>query len=125
MGGRINGQNPNTKAQIRAIGLAHKGQPNPPGRAAKGPDHWKAKWWHFRSPAGFTIEGFNLSHLIRENSHLFDPCDVVWKDFSCNASKRLAQLMSDDGKLCSWHGWVAVGSRERADMLSRKLDPPK
>jgi len=102
----------NVVAANRKIGEARRGKENPPGPSAKGPDHWAAKNWRFRSPCGITIGGKNLNHLIRENSHLFDPADVAWKKSQCRAARGLASLFGNNGKHCSWKGWIALCESE-------------
>jgi hypothetical protein len=100
----------------RRVGDKKIGVPNPPGPSAKGPDHWKARYWILRSPDRRIIQGWNLSEIIRKNSHLFDEDDVRWYGKSqtkCRASKGLRSLfeMKKDGsgpKANSWKGWVAM-----------------
>lgn len=100
-----------------ALGKARIGSEMPPGPAAKGPDHWKAKHWTLLAPNREVIEGRNLAELIRKNAHLFDPDDVIWKRSKCRAYKRLCQLfeMKKDGsgpKMPSWKGWMIGDRRE-------------
>jgi hypothetical protein len=93
----------------RRIAKARRGKPNPPGPSAKGPGHWKSKYWRLRTPAGVVIEGKNLNHLVRENAHLFAPDDIQWKKSACRASAGLAQLFQQrPNGPTSWKGWTAV-----------------
>jgi hypothetical protein len=92
----------------RRIAEARIGTENPPGPSAKGPDHWAGKMWRFRAANGIILEGRNLNELIRQNSHLFDPADVVWKKSRCRASHGLTSLFANHGKSCSWKGWIAL-----------------
>src|SRR5882762_10211960 len=57
------------------------------GRSAASPEHHCAVYWKIKSPSGLILEGWNLNHLVRQNSHLFAKKDVVWKTTS-NRSKR-------------------------------------
>jgi hypothetical protein len=103
----------------KRIGIAQRGGENPPGPSAKGPEHWAGKMWRFRAANGIILEGRNLSHLIRENSHLFNPDDVVWKKSQCRAQKGLSMLYANHGKSCSWKGWIALCEGEFTQESSR------
>lgn len=105
----------------RRIGDQKMGTPNPPGPSAKGPDHFKSRYWILKAPTQQIIEGWNLSELVRQNAHLFEPADVVWHGkgkCTCRARRRLGGLfeMKKDGsgpRLLSWKGWVAIDCRSR------------
>src|SRR3990172_7078364 len=97
------------------------GVPMPPGPGAKGPDHWKAKYWIFKAPNQQIIQGWNLNELVRENAHLFDKRDVVWYGKSkckCRATKGLRSLFemrkdctgAEIRKTHFWKGWT-IGDR--------------
>lgn len=102
----------------RRVGDMKFGVPNPPGPSAKGPGHWKARYWILKAPNQQIIQGWNLNELIRQNASLFLPDDVKWYGKSnsrCRASKGLRQLfeMKKDGsgpKVLSWKGWM-IGDR--------------
>jgi len=102
----------------RKVGDMKFGVPNPPGPSAKGPDHFKARYWILMAPTKQIIEGWNLNELVRNHAYLFHPDDVVWHGRSkakCRASKGLRQLfeMKKDGsgpKVLSWKGWM-IGDR--------------
>ena len=108
----------NVRAAARRVAEQKVGVPNSPGPSAKGPDNWKAKYWILKAPTQKIIQGWNLNELIRQNTHLFDPDDVVWYGKSkcqCRASKGLRYLfeMKKDGsgpKAHSWKGWM-IGDR--------------
>ena len=87
----------------------------PPGPSAKGPDHWKAKYWIIKTPDNEIIHGWNLNELVRTHAELFDPADIVWRRSSCKAVKGLLRLfeMKKDGsgpRTLSWKGWM-IGDR--------------
>jgi hypothetical protein len=109
-------------AANRKIAEARRGTPNPPGPSARGPGHWKSKYWRLRTPAGVVLEGRNLNHLIRENAHLFAPEDIRWEKSRCRASAGLAQLFQQrPNGPTSWKGWTAVTIYEGPhDPLERK-----
>ena len=115
-----------SKAEImktnRRVGQLNRGGTMPPGPAAKGEGHWKAKYWKIRSPYGEAIEGKNLNEIVRRNSHLFDPEDLEWNKASCRASKGIRQLF--EGKrnnAVSWKGWTAMlDHHDDTDPLSRQ-----
>lgn len=87
-----------------------------PSRGAKSSLHWKGKWWEFERHDGAHIEGRNLNELIRRNSDMFLPSDVVWRKSWCRASKGLGDLLSGrpNGPQ-SWKGWYAVSKRDGGD----------
>lgn len=100
----------------RRIGDMKFGVPNPPGPSAKGPDHWKARYWIFRSPDRKVIQGWNLNEIVRQNADLFDEEDLQWTGKSntrCRATRGLRSLfhMKKDGSgplVNHWKGWVAL-----------------
>lgn len=91
-------------ARLRERAEKHRGQLNPPGLSARGVGHWKALYWNFRNKDGRVLEGVNLSELIRCNSHMFRPKDVVWKKSYCPATKRLGALIVGG----TWCGWSLI-----------------
>ena len=104
----------NVRAAARRVADKKIGVPNPPGPSAKGPEHWKARYWILKAPNQQIIQGRNLNELIRQNVGMFLPDDVKWYGKSksmCRASKGLRQLfeMKKDGsgpKVYSWKGWM-------------------
>ena len=108
----------------RRIGIAQRGRENPLGPSAKGPGHWAGKMWRFRAANGMILEGRNLNHLIRENAHLFNFEDTVWKKSRCRASKGLSSLFASGGKSCSWKGWIALCEGEFTSEQSPQTAPP-
>ena len=109
----------NPKAMLEAnrrIAIERIGTPNPPGPSAASPDHWKALYWEVRSPDREIIKGWNLNDLVRTNSHLFKPEDLVWKSHSCKAVAGLRTLFQTyktrkgERKFVSncWKGWTAI-----------------
>lgn len=97
------------------ISAANTGKEMPPGPSAKGPDHWKAKYWILKTPGQEIIHGWNLNELVRTHAELFDPADIVWRRSSCKAVKGLLRLfeMKKDGsgpRTLSWKGWM-IGDR--------------
>lgn len=100
------------------------------------PQHFLARAWHLRDPAGSNTYAFkNLTLFVRENSHLFDPADTVWKRSprarvpSCRASSGLARLSPRvKHPALSWKGWTWNHSIERRlngdeDLLMRQPAP--
>lgn len=100
----------------KRIGIAKRGCKNPPGPSAASPEHWGALYWKIRSPDRIIIEGWNLSDLIRKNSHMFNSEDIKWKKHSCRAAAGIRNLYltrkKSDGTLrfisSSWKGWTAI-----------------
>lgn len=84
------------------------------GRAAKGSDNCNAKWYAVVAPFGKVISGANLSQLVRDNEHLFDPKDAVWKknkfgtDMWCRAMIGLRSLFRSKRPAKSWKGWTPL-----------------
>lgn len=83
------------------------------GLAAKGPENIHAKWYSVKSANGLVLEGRNLSHLIRENSHLFSADDAKWRTnkwgsaTDCKAMIGLRSLFRTGPRTPkSWKGWV-------------------
>ena len=77
-------------------------------------DNKAAKWWKFENKGlGKTLEGKNLSQIVRDNETLFDPTDVQWKDSSCRAAGCLRSLKSAKKRTRnSWKGWVLCTPNE-------------
>lgn len=97
--------NPEKFSEIRrAVGDKMKGRPQPPGLTGACTEHWKAKEWAFITPDNVLITGRNLNQLIRDNSHLFAPQDVIWKGSHCRASVGLNALYGKTSR--SWKGWI-------------------
>lgn len=108
----------------RRIGLDKIGSLCPPGPSARGPGHWKAKYFILETPSGEILHGWNLAELIRSNTHLFTeadlmPCDkekaLEGRYVACRAYKRLHQLFeirksTGEPYAYSWKGWRAVAS---------------
>lgn len=83
------------------------------GLAAKGPENIHAKWYSVKSANGVVLEGRNLSHLIRENPHLFSADDAKWRTnkwgtpTDCKAMIGLRSLFRTGARVPkSWKGWV-------------------
>ncbi|HEX8610119.1 MAG TPA: hypothetical protein VF800_02430 [Telluria sp.] len=93
---------------------SRRGKPNPPGRCSKDIDNWAAKYWYLIGPNMVVLEGINLCNLVRDNSHLFHPRHLQWKDGLCRAVKGLYSLfeIGRDGepRTSSWMGW-RIGDR--------------
>lgn len=110
-----------SKAVIATMKL-RRGIPKPPGLSEAGPDNWAAKYWHLISPGKIAMKGLNLNHLIRTNSHLFDPSDLVWKKSMCRASKALRNLLEPPkpghSGFRSWKGWVIGDTMKREEAPS-------
>lgn len=84
------------------------------GRGAKSPDHHKSRLWIVENKAmGVVLRGYNLNHLVRENSRYFDQDDLNWKKYKCKASRGLRNLFvikksTGNPASLSWKGWTAV-----------------
>lgn len=117
------------KRAERAKAAAKKiGVPNPPGPSAKGPDHWKSKYWVFKAPNQTIIKGWNLNEIVRQHSDLFHPSDLIWKGPDCKASKGLRRLfeMKKDGSMprtLSWKGWT-IGDRRDEESNAKVTGAP-
>lgn len=102
------------REQIKALAESNRGKSMPPGPSAKGPGHHKSRYWVFTNKAlGATLEGWNLSHLVRENAHLFDDDDLAWKKSRCRATRGIRSLYAMNKttgrpQALSWRGWMAV-----------------
>ena len=76
-------------------------------------DNKSAKWWKFENKGlGKTLEGKNLSQLVRDNETLFNPADLrlLRGSSCCNAAVCLRSLKSSKNKTRnSWKGWVYYG----------------
>ena len=102
----------------RIVKETRLGIPMPHGPGAKGPDHWKSKYWILISPDKKRIEGWNLNEIVRNNAELFDESDLVWVRSRCRASKGLRSLfeMKKDRRgnrvptATWWKGWT-IGDR--------------
>jgi hypothetical protein len=96
----------------RRIGKQKIGKENPPGPSAKGPDHWKSRYWKIKGPNGVILEGWNLNEIIRQNADLFASGDVIWRKSKCRAAKGIRDLFQPgkDGvtKVHEWKGWTAL-----------------
>ena len=88
------------------------------GRGAKGEGHHGVKWYAVRSPDGVVLEGLNLSHLVRQNAHLFSADDTAIRvnqwgtEIDCKAMRGLRILFANPSKRAkvrSWKGWTAIG----------------
>ena len=78
-------------------------------------DNKSAKWWKFENKGlGKTLEGKNLSQLVRDNETLFNPADLRWSSGSCcHAAVCLRSLKSTKNKTRnSWKGWVLCTPNE-------------
>lgn len=79
--------------------------------------HVAAKVWTLRAPDGSLHTFRNLRNFIRENEHLFDAADVIWKAQAgrpkltwCQAYQSLARLRPGRARtLPSWQGWTWAG----------------
>ena len=74
-------------------------------------DNQFAKEWSLLSPDRKTYIFKNMNQFIRDNSDLFLPCDIVWKNNGCNAARCLRQLSKIDKRTnkpfaLSWKGWT-------------------
>ncbi len=126
------------RAAARLVAIAGTGRSMPAGPGAKGPNHWKAKYYRLRTPQRQIIEGWNLVELIRKNEHLFHADDVKWYSPKggkhtkgvCRALKGLRQLFEirKNGKICyTWKGWTNGDRLDhgpgRAELSSRADTP--
>jgi len=99
----------------RRLGLERMGQEMKSPICKKGEAHHRAKYWCIQNKGlGVTLEGLNLTQLIRDNEHLFDVRDLNWDriGITCRAKKGLSNLYyirKSTGRphALSWKGWVA------------------
>jgi hypothetical protein len=126
----FDGLSPEAKAKFRkAISQARLGCHNY-GRAARDRlDHFQAKHWMVRDPAGIIFEFDNLQAWCRANEWRFQPDDYpqskrpLWH----RAALGFGSQMRTDKKGCHhWKGWTLVSVEERKelgapDLLNRKL----
>lgn len=78
-------------------------------RLQKGEDHFSARNFRIKSPAGVVYTGKNLRLFVRDHAELFDPKDCEVRSAHTRnahtiASKGLASLYSNQ-KVSSWKGW--------------------
>ncbi len=91
------------KQQQIAATFAAKNSP----KSGKFETNCHAKKWRIVSPTGQVFVVKNLYHFVRENSHLFNERDTIFKTSGggeyCNATAGLFNVSS--GKAKSWKGW--------------------
>lgn len=81
-------------------------------RVAKSKKVFVKEWNFVHNDKGWSIEGRNLSKLVRANKDLFSHCDVVFKSnkgHSCNATLGLRKLHYRNKTanfLYCWKGWT-------------------
>ena len=96
----------------------------------KGENNCKARMWRVRSPENVVYVFKNLQEFIRNNPHLFNEEDVIWKPnikaMRCNASAGI-EVISPRRKhpAGSWKGWTWHHTVERVlnqgrDLLERQ-----
>lgn len=73
----------------------------------------KAKTWTVLDPNNQQYTFTNLMHFVRENPHLFDPADVVWRKKKngvewCRASSGIAVLARKSNPPSNWKGWKLI-----------------
>jgi len=95
------------------------------------PENYSAKFWSFRDPNGVPRHGKNLVCFVRENAHLFAPCDLIARQANQPVLTRaycgLKSLRpSENAKKIpgSWKGWTWFSIAERrfnggGDLLQR------
>lgn len=73
----------------------------------------KSKVWTVKDPNNKTHTFTNLLHFVRQNPHLFDPADTVWRKKKngvewCRASSGIGGLASKSNQAHQWKGWKLV-----------------
>ena len=80
--------------------------------------YWEAitKHWMLKAPDNRVFEFDNLNKFVRENPKMFEPNDVIWHRYSCNAVKGLSRLRGSRAQpIASWKGWTWVSITERLE----------
>lgn len=72
-----------------------------------------AKIWTVKDPNNKTHTFTNLLHFVRQNPHLFDPADTVWRKKKsgaewCRASSGIGGLASKSNQAHQWKGWKLI-----------------
>ena len=111
--GARNGERPMWKgwavSEIEKVPSALR-QPAP--NYKKGIEHNNAVKGVLKSPDGKLYTFCNVSQFVRDNLHLFEPEDVVWKKYrssntpTCRALGGLLCVVALNGKSPSWKGWT-------------------
>lgn len=72
----------------------------------------RAKIYTVLTPDRVTLTFKNLSHFVRQNTHLFADSDVVWHPPEshpwCRAQRGLYSLFQESNPASEWKGWRAV-----------------
>jgi hypothetical protein len=96
----------------------------------KGPNHMLSLVGEIRDPEGRVHRIRNVTHFVRENPHLFNPEDIVWrtdKGRGCLAQKGISSVLSTArSAVSSWKGWTKVSNTEvfyndSKDLLDRDV----
>lgn len=82
------------------------------GRSAAAEHNSRSKTYTVLTPDRVHLTFTNLNHFVRENAHLFNPEDVIWKpplsNPWCRASRGLYNLFKEKKPDSIWKGWKAV-----------------
>lgn len=90
------------------------------------PDHLAAKQWHIRSPQGLIYKFSNLAEWARRHQGLFVDDRLESKaPFWLRIAGGITDLLKENGRSCSYRGWVAVSKSELVngapDLLGRDV----
>lgn len=73
----------------------------------------KAKTWVVLDPNNQQYEFTNLLHFVRQNPHLFEPNDVIWRKKAngvewCLAASGIGGLARQSNPPTNWKGWKLI-----------------
>lgn len=89
------------------------------GRSAAAEHNSRSKTYTVLTPDRVHYTFTNLNHFVRENAHLFNPEDVIWKpplsNPWCRASRGLYSLFKETKPESIWKGWRGVSKSNPCD----------
>lgn len=89
------------------------------GRSAAAEHNSRSKTYTVLTPDRVHYTFTNLNHFVRENAHLFNPEDVIWKpplrNPWCRASRGLYSLFKETKPESMWKGWRGVNKSNPCD----------
>jgi len=89
------------------------------GRSAAAEHNSRSKTYTVLSSDRVHYTFTNLNHFVRENAHMFNPEDVIWKpplkNPWCRASRGLYSLFKETKPCLIWKGWRGVSKSNPSD----------